>query len=69
MPITDENGNKLPQAKMDKKEKSRQERGQAKQRARMCIDNDIRTTICPNCGFHVRGAAHKEGLQHKTNCK
>lgn len=69
MAITDEKGNKLPQSKLGKKEKSRQERGQAKQRARMCIDNGIRTNICPDCGFHVRGAAHKEGSQHKVNCK
>jgi hypothetical protein len=62
--ITDERGNKLPQPRINKKDKSRNERMLAATKSAQDNEHGIRNDHCPQCGFRVRSVGHFEGKHH-----
>ena len=59
MAITDANGNKLPQAQINKKVFAKNVRER-----RIMKGQDINPVHCNMCGFRVRGKGHKDGRHH-----
>ena len=53
--ITDEHGNKLPQPRVHKRDKSAAKR-------RRTIE---KSNCCCGCGYRIRSAGHSDGLHHR----
>lgn len=62
MAITDEQGNKIPQPKIKRRDKSKTERATAANKAKQG-----QSKRCPDCGYRVRTAEHSAGTQHIQN--
>lgn len=61
MASTDQHGNKLPQSRIKKKDRSRA--------IRILRMQEGNPRFCGDCGFRVRGENHKSGEHHREASK
>jgi hypothetical protein len=62
MAITDEQGNKIPQPRIKKRDKSKAERATVASKAKQG-----KSKRCPDCGYRVRTTGHSAGTHHIQN--